>query len=139
MVKGSAPRVVQCYHCRQRFEVSRKAESVNCAACNQRVIVGDVIVNELRPVQRVQTCGRVVVHEKARVNAELVEAHDGVEVLGGLSARVLSGGPVIIGPHARWQGDCHAPSLQIRLGARIESGRFAVPDDALGLSDLPGR
>jgi DNA-directed RNA polymerase subunit RPC12/RpoP len=139
MSKAAAQRVVQCYHCRKRFDVSSKAESVNCPGCNQRVIVGDVIVKELRPVQRVQTCGRIVVHEKARVNAELVEAHEGIEMLGGLSARVISGGPVIIGPHARWNGDCHAPSLKIQLGARIEGGVFHVPDDSLGLSDLPGR
>jgi len=59
-------------------------------------------------------------------------------VLGGLSsAQVVSGGPVVIGPKARWAGDCCAPSLEIRLGARIEGGRFTVPDDGLGLSDLP--
>jgi len=139
MAKAAAQRVVQCYHCRKRFDVSSKAESVNCPGCNQRVIVGDVIVKELRPVQRVQTCGRIVVHEKARVNAELVEAHEGIEMLGGLSARVISGGPVIIGPHARWQGDLHAPSVKIQLGARIEGGTFRVPDDTLGLADLPGR
>jgi hypothetical protein len=131
---------VQCYHCRHRFDVSCKAESVNCPECQQRVIVGDVVVRELRPVSRVQTCGRIVVHEKARINAELVEAHEGLEVLGGLSsAQVVSGGPVVIGPKARWAGDCCAPSLEIRLGARIESGRFMVPDDGLGLSSLPGR
>ena len=131
---------MQCYHCRHRFDVSRKAESVNCPECQQRVIVGDVEVRELRPVARVQTCGRIVVHEKARINAELVEAHEGLEVLGGLSsAQVVSGGPVVIGPKARWAGDCCAPSLAIRLGARIESGRFTVPDDGLGLSSLPSR
>jgi predicted RNA-binding Zn-ribbon protein involved in translation (DUF1610 family) len=132
-------RVVQCYHCRHRFDVSPKAESTGCPSCGQRVIVGDVIVRELRPVSRVQTCGRIVVHEKARINAELVEAHEGIEVLGGLSAKVVSGGPVIIGPKARWSGDCHAPSLHIHLGARIESGRFTVPDHGLGLEDLPNR
>jgi hypothetical protein len=129
--------VVQCYHCRHRFEVSRKAESTNCPTCQQRVIVGDVIVRELRPVIRVQTCGRVVVHRKARVNAELVEAHEGLDVQGGLSARVVSGGPVVIGPKAMWNGDCSAPSLEISAGARIERGTFRVPEDALGLMDLP--
>lgn len=130
---------MQCYHCRHRFDVSPKAESTGCPRCGQRVIVGDVIVRELRPVSRVQTCGRIVVHEKARINAELVEAHEGLEVLGGLSAKVISGGPVVIGPKARWAGDCHAPSVRIHLGARIEGGRFNVPDHGLGLDDLPGR
>ena len=55
----------------------------------------------------------------SRLRSGEPEAHEGIEVLGGLSARVISGGPVIIGPHARWQGDCHAPSLEIRLGREL--------------------
>ncbi|MHC4846330.1 MAG: polymer-forming cytoskeletal protein [Planctomycetota bacterium] len=136
---ASGARLVQCYHCRERFEVSVIAESTTCPGCNQRVIVGDVIVDTLRPVRAVQTCGRIVVKEKARVNAQVVEAHEGIEVLGGIAGNVLSGGPVIIGPKAQWNGDCRAPSLEIHPGARIESGRFIVPDDSLGLDDLPGR
>jgi hypothetical protein len=136
---ASGSRHVQCYHCRERFEVSIIAESTTCPGCNQRVIVGDVIVDTLRPVRAVQTCGRIVVKEKARVNAQIVEAHEGLEMLGGLSGNVVSGGPVIIGPKAQWAGDCRAPSLEIRPGARIESGSFIIPDDSLGLADLPGR
>lgn len=136
---ASGSRHVQCYHCRERFEVSIIAESTTCPGCNQRVIVGDVIVDTLRPVSRVQTCGKIVVKEKARVNAQIVEAHEGLEMLGGLTGNVLSGGPVIIGPKAQWSGDCRAPSLEIRPGARIESGTFIIPDDSLGLDDLPGR
>lgn len=136
---ASGARLVQCYHCRQRFEVSVIAESTTCPGCNQRVIVGDVIVDTLRPVRAVQTCGKIVVKEKARVNAQIVEAHEGLEVFGGLAGNVLSGGPVIIGPKAQWAGDCRAPSLEIHQGARIESGTFVVPDDSLGLSDLPLR
>jgi cytoskeletal protein CcmA (bactofilin family) len=88
--------------------------------------VEDVVISQLTPVKRVQTCGRVVVRRKGSVIAELVQAHGGVEVLGCLDARVESDGPVIIGPAARWKGDCHAPSLVIEPGARIEAGRFAV-------------
>jgi DNA-directed RNA polymerase subunit RPC12/RpoP len=136
---ASGARLVQCYHCRERFEISIIAESTTCPGCNQRVIVGDVIVDTLRPTRAVQTCGRIVVKEKARVNAQVVEAHEGIEVFGGIAGNVLSGGPVIIGPKAQWNGDCRAPSLEIHPGARIESGRFIVPDDSLGLDDLPGR
>lgn len=125
------PRAVRCYHCSHRFSVPRRAESTNCPECNQRVIVGDVVIKHLQPVRLVQTCGRVVVHAKGRVNAELVEAHAGVEILGGLTANVVSGGPVHIGPKARWRGDCRAPSLRIDAGARIEGGLFTIPDASL--------
>ncbi len=132
-------RVVQCYHCRHRFEVGQSAESTNCPGCNQRVIVGDIVVKALMPTARVQTCGRVVVKKKGRINAELVEAHDGLEMLGGLTASVLCGGLVVIGPGAKWNGDCQAHSLEIKPGAKIEGGVFEVPADSLGLNDLPGR
>ena len=136
MTNKAAPRIVQCYHCRHRFEVSRKTESTTCPGCNQRVIVGDVVVAELRPVRLVQTCGKIIIRKKARVNAELVEAHQGIELFGALQANVLSGGLVLIGAEARWNGDCRAPSVEIRPGARIEGGTFHVPDDSLGLSDM---
>jgi DNA-directed RNA polymerase subunit RPC12/RpoP len=137
--KETARRVIQCYHCRNRFDVGQKTESTQCPSCNQRVIVADVIVKAIMPVSKVQTCGRIVIQRKGTVNAEFVEAHEGLEVLGGLNARVFSGGAVIIGPKARWNGDCHAPSVEIKPGARIESGRFYVPDHSLGLADLPNR
>ncbi len=130
------PRRVQCYHCRHRFEVGPNAESTNCPQCSQRVIVGDVIVSAILPVKLVQTCGRVVIKPKGRVNADLIEAHEGVEVNGGVTANVLSGGAVIIGPKARWKGDCRAPSVEIKPGARIEGGCFIIPDETLGLHDM---
>jgi len=130
----AAPRAVQCYHCRARFEVSVRAESTACPHCGNRVIVGDIVVERLKPVHRVQTCGRVLVGPKGRVNAELVEAHRGVEMLGGLDARVCSGGPVLIGPRARWKGDCSAPSVEIREGARIEGGLFRIPERSVGVA-----
>ena len=136
--KGGGPRPVRCYHCRHRFEVGPSAESTNCPHCSQRVIVGDIEVKAILPTRAVQTCGRILVKKGGRVNAELVEAHGGLECHGAISAvRVLSGGAVVIGKHARWTGDCVAPSLEISAGARIEGGRFAVPDLSITLDGAP--
>ena len=121
---------VRCYHCHHLFEVGSKASSTACPACSQRLVVEDVVISRLTPVQRVQTCGRVVVRRKGSVIADLVQAQGGLEVLGSLDARVESEGPVIIGPAARWKGDCRAPSLTVEDGARIESGSFAVSGQA---------
>lgn len=128
------PRLVQCYLCRHRFEVGCRAESTACPQCGRAVIVGDVNVRQLKPVTSVKTCGRVVVHRKGRVIARTVEAHGGIEVRGALDAKVVSGGPVFIGPKARWKGDCNAPSVIIKPGAKI-TGFFAVADDELGIRD----
>lgn len=135
MSRRSGPRTVQCYECRRRFQVGGRAESTACPGCGRAVIVGDVVVRQLKPVTTVRTCGRVIVQRRGRVIARRVEAHLGLDVLGVLDADVVSGGPVHIGPRAQWKGDCRAPTVVISPGARV-SGRFSVPDDSLGLADL---
>lgn len=135
--RRKGPRLIQCYHCRHRFEVGAKTESTNCPSCSQRLVVADVDVKAILPVSKVQTCGRIKVHKKGTVNAELIEAHEGLEVLGSLHAsNVICGGVVIIGPGAKWSGNCRALSVEIKPGARIEGGSFTVPDDTLGLGEL---
>jgi cytoskeletal protein CcmA (bactofilin family) len=117
------------------------AQSTNCPGCNKALIVGDVNVDRLKgPLKELRTCGKVSIQKKGRLMAELVEAHDGIECLGVLDARrVLSGAAVTLGPKAQWKGNLTAPSLQIENGARIHGGGFAVPDDPLGLNNLPKR
>ncbi len=101
--------------------------STSCPGCHKAVIVQDIIVTGLKTTQKLQTCGRVVVKSRGRIMAGKIEAHSGLEVQGALHADVTSGGPVVIGPKARWKGDCKAPTLEVHLGARIESGFFEVP------------
>jgi predicted RNA-binding Zn-ribbon protein involved in translation (DUF1610 family) len=128
MARTATTRQVTCYHCRAPFTAGGKAMSLPCPRCHKVVIVEDIIVRNYRPVKRLHTCGRVVVRKGGRVAAELVEAHQGIEVNGTLHAHVVSGGPVIIGATAEWKGDCRAPSVQVRAGARVRGGFFQVPD-----------
>ena len=120
-------KTVQCYHCSHRFEVSGRAMSTSCPGCYRAVVVQDVVVKGFETVQKLQTCGRVTIRARGRVIAGVIEAQEGIEVLGVLQGNVTSAGPVIIGPKARWKGDCRAPTLEIKLGARIESGFFEIP------------
>ena len=101
--------------------------STSCPGCNKPVIVQDVIVKGLTTTQKLQTCGRVIIKPRGRVIAGLIEAQQGMEVLGVLHGNVTSAGPVVIGPKARWKGNCRAPTLEVKLGARIESGFFEIP------------
>lgn len=110
--------------------------TVSCPSCAKSLRVDDVVVKNVQSVTRLQTCGRVIVQRKGRVIARLVEAHAGVEVLGAIEADVVSGRMVRIGPKATWKGDCRCPAVRIDAGASILGGRFEVPDDSLGLSDL---
>jgi hypothetical protein len=138
MAKETAPRPVQCYHCKRRFEVGAQAMTIPCPACHQILTVNDVIVKTLQQVRKLQTCGRVVVQKRGAVKAELVVAQEGVEVEGVMEANVISGGPVRICAKALWKGDCRAPSLEVELGSTISSGYFVIPDDSLRAAAPPG-
>lgn len=136
----SSPRPVMCYHCRHAFEVGQRTMSVPCPQCHKVVMVEDVVVKNYKPVNTIQTCGRVIVQKGGRIAAKTVEAHGGVEVLGAMHASVLSGGPVVVGPKAEWKGDLRAPSLEVRSGAKFIGGYFVVPDDplAVGIEEEKG-
>ncbi len=120
-----------CYHCGHRFDASQRAISAPCPKCSKPLQIGDVVIKQAHSVRKIQTCGRLIVSPRGRVVAQVVEAMEGVEVSGYLEAAVTSGGPVTIGPKAKWKGDCKAPSLAVELGAVIERGYFVIPDDSL--------
>ena len=133
-------RTVQCYHCAHRFEVSSSAESSSCPGCNKPVMVGDMTVKTLKPVQKVQTCGKIIVAKRGRIIADLIVAVEGIEVEGVIDAKkVISGGPVTLAKKAEWRGDLMAPSLQIADGAKVRRSYFEIPVDHLGVSDIVGR
>jgi hypothetical protein len=138
MAKTTPPRTIQCYHCRHRFKVSGRAMTTSCPKCSKPLMVDDVIVKTFEAVRKIQTCGRIVIQKKGHVIASLVEANGGVEVEGILEAKVVSGGPVRIGPKAMWKGDCNAPSLSVDEGCKIAGGYFVIPDNSLGLTGPNG-
>lgn len=137
MAKAAPQRPIQCYHCRHRFEVARQALSITCPKCAKALVIEDVVIKTAHNVRKIQTCGKLIVEKKGRVVAQTVEAIGGVEVEGYLEAKVMSGGVVRIGAKAQWKGDCSAPALSLELGGRIERGYFVIPEDPLGVGDLP--
>lgn len=141
MARHAGPKTVQCYHCRHRFEVSGRAQSTSCPQCNKALIVADIEVKPGKihgPSKEVRTCGRIVVHKRARLMSETVEAHGGIDCQGTLDAKhVLTGRPVRLGPKARYRGDLEAPALIIEKGARVDPSMLRVPTDPLELADLP--
>ena len=139
MAKISTPRTVQCYHCRHRFEVSGRAESTSCPKCNKPLFVANVDVTGRRgPMREIRTCGKVTVGKRGRLICEFIEAHGGVDCLGIIQARrIVSGALVTVGPKAQIKGDVTAPRLSIQLGAKIQGGQYAVPDDPLDVDNPP--
>lgn len=135
--QAPAQRPVQCYHCKHRFEVGGKTMTTSCPGCHKALLVQDVVVKGIEACRKLQTCGRIIIEKKGRVMAQLVEAHQGIDVQGVIETKNYAGGPVVIGARGEWKGDCRAPALSIEPGGRIAGGYFVIPDDSLGLSTLP--
>lgn len=131
-----ATRALQCYHCRHRFDVPARTMTSSCPKCSKPLLVEDVVVKGIEACRKLQTCGRIVIEKRGRVMAQLVEAHQGIEVQGVMETKKYSGGPVSLGAKAEWKGDCHAPRIDIEPGAKIVGGYFVIPDETLGLADL---
>lgn len=121
-----ASRTVQCYHCRERFDVPLKAMSISCPWCYKRVTLDDVVVKDSCWQSKLQTCGRLLVHRRGSLVASVIEAMMGIEILGHAEGTIVSGGPVLIGPKARIKGDVTAPSIWMEPGAVIENGFFKI-------------
>lgn len=136
--KSAGPHLVQCYHCRHRFEVGGRAQSTSCPGCNKPVIVEDLVIDKLKAgLIELRTCGSITVKKKGRIMAEHIVAHGGIVCDGIIEAkRVLSGKPVVINKTATWRGDLQAPSLELKLGAKVKPSYFDIPADPQGLADL---
>ncbi|XAL97934.1 hypothetical protein OT109_10015 [Phycisphaeraceae bacterium D3-23] len=136
--KSAGPHQVQCYHCRQRFEVGGRAQSTSCPGCNKPVIVEDIVVDKLKAgLIELRTCGSITVKKKGRIMAERIEAHGGIICDGIIDAKkVLSGRLVVIGKSATFKGDLEAPGLDLKLGAKVKPSIFNIPADPLELADM---
>lgn len=139
MARQLGPRLVQCYHCRHRFEVSSRAQSTSCPGCNKALMVGDEHITKLRgPLKELRTCGRITVSKRGRLIAETIEAHGGIDCQGIIDAKkVLSGATVTLGPKCDYHGNLTAPAVEMQKGAKVKPSMFAVPSDPLGLTQPP--
>lgn len=124
--KKPVQRMVQCYHCEERFGVSAKAMTVSCPACSRALMVEDVVIKTTHAVRKLQTCGRIVIQKKARVIADLVVGQEGIEVLGVLEAKYAKAAQVHIRLKGRWQGDCETHHVVVDAGAAVTRGNFVI-------------
>ena len=140
MAKNKGPRMVQCYHCRHRFEVGGRAQSTSCPGCNKPLIVEDLTFDKKKSGIgriKIQTCGSLTVKKGGRITAELVEAHGGIINHGTIEAKqVISGKPIVLSKTSLFYGTLNAPGVDMALGAKVKPSLFEVPSDPLGLGDL---
>lgn len=116
-----------CYHCKVEIAVPAAARTASCPACYKGIVLDDLAVREGAGMAgRLSTCGKVLIHKRARAVTRNVEAGGGVEVDGVLEAKINTGGTLVVGAKGRIKGDCCAPSLVVEEGGVIESGFFRI-------------
>jgi cytoskeletal protein CcmA (bactofilin family) len=71
------------------------------------------------------TCGRIVIEPGGRVTSRAVQAAEGVEIHGNVTANLSCQGSVFIGAGSTFRGTCKAGSLVVEEGAIVQ-GEFAV-------------
>ena len=140
MAKNKGPRMIQCYHCRHRFEVGGRAQSTSCPGCNKPLIVEDLVFDKKKSGigrVKIQTCGSITVKKGGRITAELVEGHGGITCHGTIEAKeVISGKVMVLAKTSLFYGNLKAPGVDMALGAKVKPSLFEVPSDPLGLEGL---
>jgi phage FluMu protein Com len=119
-------KTVQCLHCERWIEVSTSAITLTCPRCYQRLRVDDIVIQGEVSVGSLRTCGCLLIARRSVLRAQTVEARGGVQVLGRLAAKSVSGRSVRIGPKASFEGDCRAEAITIDPTAAVLAGRFEI-------------
>jgi cytoskeletal protein CcmA (bactofilin family) len=116
----------RCLHCGTPIIASPRAMTAPCPGCGRSATLNDLVITGHRNLGTVRTCGRLIVEPRGRLTATLVEAGEGVYVTGTIQSNVITAGQVVIAAGARWNGDCHAASIEVMPGALVEGGRFEI-------------
>jgi hypothetical protein len=126
MSEAGAPRTVQCYHCRQLFDVPPRAISISCPWCFRRVGLDDMDISGVCWTSKLQTCGRIVIRPKSVLVAPLVEASQGIQIYGAAEGVMVSGGQIYIATGARVKGEVRAPSIRVEAGGTIDGAYVQI-------------
>lgn len=124
----AALKQVACTHCGRTNDVAKRAMSVFCPHCKQRLILEDFKIKSYYAVRDFSTCGDIVVERKGHVVAPIKVGN--LTVKGKVQGRVTARGGVSISKTGWFKGEIEAPRL------RVESG--AVVDATLRIGDSPG-
>ena len=115
---------IVCLHCSRPQEVGRKAMSITCKHCSKALKLEDIPFNKYEARRTIETCGIVTVEKKGNVVADKIHC-GGMIVRGKVKGKILSRGPVLVGPEAEIKGDVTAPAIAVGAGAVLE-GRYQI-------------
>ena len=126
-------RRILCTSCDAPLTVDAQAKSVNCPACNQRVICEPVTIKGYVAVRRYPVANRVTITRKGIVYAS-VRADD-LDVDGVLRGEALVLGCCHLRKHARVTAPLRASMLRVDKGASLV-GHVHIGPDAVAELDV---
>lgn len=113
-----AVKQVVCTHCGSPTEVARRAMSVFCPHCKQRLILEDFKIRSYYAVRDFSTCGDIVVERKGHVVAPIKVGN--LIVKGKVQGQVTARGKVSIAKTGSFKGEIQAPCLDVENGAVLD-------------------
>ncbi len=116
--RKGAVKEVTCTNCGQHTKVARRAMSVFCPHCKQRLVLEDFKIRSYYAVRDFSTCGDIVVERKGHVVAPIKVGN--LTVKGKVQGRVTARGTVNIRKTGSLKGDLEAPSLLIEGGGVLQ-------------------
>ncbi|MGF1634652.1 MAG: polymer-forming cytoskeletal protein [Phycisphaerae bacterium] len=108
-----------CLYCQDRQEVSRRAITVTCRKCNKSLRIEDLSFKRYEARRHIDTVGVVVIEKKGNVVSEQIMC-GGMIARGQVRGKIISRGPVLVGPDATVTGDVEAPTMAIGEGAKLK-------------------
>jgi hypothetical protein len=115
---------IVCLHCKKAQQVARRALSVTCRFCNKSLRLEDMAIKDYHARRAIETCGVVTVEKKGNVVSDRILC-GGLIVRGKVKGKIISQGPVLVGPEAEVTGDIAAPTLAVGAGAILE-GEYVI-------------
>ncbi|MHC4696626.1 MAG: polymer-forming cytoskeletal protein [Planctomycetota bacterium] len=114
----STAKQVVCTHCGLISEASKRAMSVFCPHCHQRVILEDFRIRGYYGVNDFATCGDIVVERGAYVVAPIKVRS--LAVKGKVEGNITARGSVTVKKTGSLVGDIQAPSLLVERGGALQ-------------------
>jgi hypothetical protein len=114
---------IVCLYCEKPQEVSRRAQILTCKFCNKSLKLQDESIKQYLARRNLDTLGVVTVEKKGNLVADVLCG--GLIVRGKVKGKIVSRGPVLVGPEAEIKGDVKAPTLAVGAGAVLE-GRYEI-------------
>src|SRR5690242_11904080 len=103
---------IVCLHCDRPQEVGRKTMTMTCRHCSKSLDLRDKQYSGYEGRRTIETCGIVTVEKKGNVQSDKIHC-GGIIIRGKVKGRIISRGPVLVGPEAEIKGDVTAPAIAV--------------------------